>query len=153
MTQSEALYYGTSIIIATFMSGTGFIHFIFASYHSDTKVRVAISSLIYRKVFTRMNTTCSVHIFTICFAIVSQSLRLSQRSLSNTSPGKLVNLLSNDINRFSHLIVFFHRFWVSLLTTIAGAYILWREVRWAGLIGIATICLLMITQSMLSTHS
>lgn len=80
------------------------------------KSRAAVIGLIYRK-----------------------TLRLSQTALTETSSGRLINLLSNDVDRFD----FAHRFvtylWLAPLVTIAVAYYLWLEIGWSGLIGIGVI--------------
>lgn len=79
--------------------------------------------------------------------ILLKALRLSQKSLSETAPAKLVNLLSNDVNRFDIFSVVMHPLWTSPLMTIIAAYILWNEIRWAGMIGIAIIFLIVPIQS------
>lgn len=72
---------------------------------------------------------------------------MSQRALANTAPGKLVNLLSNDVSRFDIISVVMHPLWASPLMTIIAAYILWIEIRWAGMIGIAIVFLIVPIQS------
>lgn len=74
----------------------------------------------------------------ICNKNVFQALRLAQMGISETSPGKLVNLLSNDVQRFASLSTW-HPLWFSPITTIAASIILWNDIRWAGIIGVAII--------------
>lgn len=81
-----------------------------------------------------------------------QALRLSQMALSETAPGKLVNLLSNDVQRFNSLSTM-HPLWFSPVTTIVATYILWNEIRWAGLIGVAIILAFIPIQSNISRFS
>lgn len=78
---------------------------------------------------------------------IFQSLQLSQRALSETAPGKLVNLLSNDVNRFDVISVVMHSWWTSPLMTICATYILWTEIQWAGMIGIAIVFVIVPIQS------
>lgn len=74
---------------------------------------------------------------------------MSQKSLRETAPGKLVNLLSNDVNRFD-TVAGMHQLWTAPLATIVGGYILWAEIRWAGMIGIVVVFLFAVFQSMIS---
>lgn len=84
-----------------------------------------------------------IHILFLLF----QSLQLSQRALYDTSPGKLVNLLSNDVSRFDIVSVVMHSLWASPFFTVFATYILWNEVRWAGVLGIAIVFLIVPIQS------
>lgn len=76
-----------------------------------------------------------------------QSLQLSQRALSDTAPGKLVNLLSNDVNRFDIISVVMHPLWTSPIMTIIAGFILWNEIHFAGMIGMAIVFLIVPIQS------
>lgn len=73
-------------------------------------------------------------------------MRLSQKALNETASGKLVNLLSNDVQRIDNLYAL-HPLWVSPITTAVAIYMLWIEIRWAGLIGVAIILLIIPIQS------
>lgn len=73
-------------------------------------------------------------------------MRLSQKALNETASGKLVNLLSNDVQRIDNLHVL-HPLWVSPIMTVVAIYILWIEIRWAGVIGVAIILLIIPIQS------
>lgn len=59
----------------------------------------------------------------------------------------MINLLSNDVNRFEFLCTFMHPIWVAPIMTIIATYILWMEVRWAGIIGVAVIFIIVPIQS------
>ncbi|XP_055301713.1 ATP-binding cassette sub-family C member 4-like [Sitodiplosis mosellana] len=123
VSQEDALTYGAVLFAFSICSGISFLHHLFKGYHCTMKVRVALSSVIYRK-----------------------ALCLSQRALTNSVPGKLVNLLSNDLQRCETL-SYLHTLWVSPLTTVLAAYILWREIDWAVIVGIAIILLFLPVQS------
>lgn len=50
MTRDDALKHGTAIFIITVVSGISYLHYSYLGYCSGMKVRVAVSSLVYRKV-------------------------------------------------------------------------------------------------------
>ncbi|XP_055306890.1 ATP-binding cassette subfamily C member 4-like isoform X2 [Sitodiplosis mosellana] len=116
VTYDEALLYAIGIMILNFLNALCSNHILLLSYHNGMKVRVAVCSLIYRK-----------------------SLRLSQTALGETSPGKVVNLLSNDVNRFDWASFFFNSLWISPLLTFIVGCLLWKEARYAGLVGISVV--------------
>lgn len=76
-----------------------------------------------------------------------QALRLSQTALGETAPGKVVNLLSNDVNRFDIVSMFLHAMWTAPLMAMLVGYLLWVEVRWAGMVGIAIVFIVVPIQS------
>lgn len=78
-----------------------------------------------------------------------QALRLSQCALAETSPGKVINLLSNDVSRFDYINLNLNSIWIAPLLALIVAYLLWYEVGFAGLIGIATILTIVPLQSII----
>lgn len=116
MTHEMALYYAGGIVLVNAMGSLILNHFFLNSFHYGMKVRVAVCSIIYRK-----------------------SLRLSQTALGETAVGKVVNLLSNDVNRFDIVSFFVHSMWTAPLMSLVVGYLLFIEVGWAGMIGIAIV--------------
>lgn len=92
--------------------------------HLGMKMRVACCSLIYRK-----------------------ALRLSKTALGQTTAGQLVNLLSNDVNRFDIGVIFVHQLWVAPLETIIVSVLMYQRIGWAAVIGVAFLLMFVPLQS------
>lgn len=75
----------------------------------------------------------------ICITMMTQALRLSQTALGDAPPGKVVNLLSSDVYRFDVMSMFIHALWTAPLMTLIIGYLLWTEIRWAGMVGIGIV--------------
>ncbi|KAJ8978761.1 hypothetical protein NQ317_017484 [Molorchus minor] len=95
VSKSEAYLYASIIVLAAFFNAILGHHLMLRNQHLGMKIRVAGCSLIYRK-----------------------SLRLSKTALINTTVGQMINLLSNDVNRFDTTFMHFHNFWVAPLQII-----------------------------------
>jgi len=91
------------------------------------KMRVAVSSAIYRK-----------------------ALRLSRTSLGDTTTGQVVNLLSNDLNRFDRCLIHFHFLWLGPLELLIAAYFLYQQIGLASFYGISILILYLPLQTYLS---
>lgn len=53
--------------------------------------------------------------------------------------GQVVNLLSNDVNRFDMAVVFLNYLWLGPIQTIVVTYILWKEIGVSSIIGVAVL--------------
>ncbi|XP_021941583.1 multidrug resistance-associated protein 4-like [Zootermopsis nevadensis] len=49
--------------------------------------------------------------------------------------------MSNDVNRFDHSVNFFVYLWFGPLQTLVISYLMWCEIGFAAVIGVATIVL------------
>jgi len=73
--------------------------------------------------------------------LIPQILRLSKSSQGKTAAGQVVNLLSNDVNRFDFVTLFLHFVWITPIQTIVITYFIWKAVGWSALIGVLAIFL------------
>lgn len=124
MSHRDALLYAGAIIALNGANALLVNQFFILAMHNGMKVRVSVCSIIYRK-----------------------ALRLSQTALGQTAPGKVVNLLSNDVNRFDIVSLFLNAMWTGPLMALIAGYLLWVEVGWAGMIGIAVVFVVVPIQS------
>lgn len=108
--------YASGIVVLGALYALSLNHIYHLSFHTGMKARVSVCSLIYRK-----------------------ALRLSQTSLGEASPGKMVNLLSNDVNRFDWASFFMNVLWTAPLLAFIVGWIMWIEVGFVGVIGILVI--------------
>lgn len=124
MLHRDALLYAGGIILLNGLNAILINQFFILAMHNGMKVRVSVCSITYRK-----------------------ALRLSQTALGQTAPGKVVNLLSNDVNRFDIVSLFVNAMWTAPLMALIVGYLLWIEVGWAGMIGIAIVFIVVPIQS------
>ncbi|XP_071872524.1 ATP-binding cassette sub-family C member 4 isoform X1 [Bombus fervidus] len=123
-TYETALLYASGICIATAINVITLNQVIFGAFHVGARIRIATCSVVYRK-----------------------ALRLSKTALGETAPGKVVNLVANDVNRFDLVSIFIHHMWSAPLSTLIIAYFLYIEAGYAGLIGIAAVFVVVPIQS------
>lgn len=124
ISETQAYYYALGVILCSLFSVLVVHPTIMAVFHIGMKARVACCSLIYRK-----------------------ALRLSKTALGDTTVGQVVNLLSNDVNRFDVAVMFFHYLWIGPLETLVIAYFTYEELGVSALIGIACMLLFVPFQS------
>ncbi|CAH1403663.1 unnamed protein product [Nezara viridula] len=106
----------TGLILAPFLM-VFLINFCYLEvFHIGMKLRVAVSSLIYRKV-----------------------LSLSKAELNEISTGYIVNLLANDAARFDYVVTFIHDVWIGPFQTIIISIFLWYYTGEASIVGVTVI--------------
>ncbi|GBP63231.1 hypothetical protein EVAR_56612_1 [Eumeta japonica] len=120
----HALYAAGALVLINLITAISVNHYMFASYRLGMRARIAVCSLIYRK-----------------------SLKLSATALGDSTPGKVVNLLSNDVNRFDLSAFFMHFLWLAPLAALVTLVLLWQEVGIAGVLGVAVVFTVMPLQS------
>ncbi|XP_015366052.1 PREDICTED: probable multidrug resistance-associated protein lethal(2)03659 [Diuraphis noxia] len=111
---NHAYYYASGLLLNMLLNIILFHYSQMEMGHLGMKIRVACCSAIYKK-----------------------ALRLSQTSLGETTVGQVVNLLSNDVNRFDIAFIFIHFLWVGPLQSIVVTYFLWQELGVSSLVGVA----------------
>ncbi|XP_025264055.1 multidrug resistance-associated protein 4 [Camponotus floridanus] len=110
-TQKEAYLYAFGVIIIGIIVMLINHHSYIGLLEIGMRVRIASSSLLYRKI-----------------------LRLSKSS--TTTPGQIINLLSNDMARFDQLFTFLHYIWILPVQGAIIAFLIWQNVGIASLAGI-----------------
>ncbi|CAH2223667.1 multidrug resistance-associated 4 [Pelobates cultripes] len=85
----------------------------------------------------------------MCHMIYKKALRLSNTALGQTTTGQIVNLLSNDVNKFDQVTIFLHFLWAGPLQAIAVTVLLWMEIGPSCLAGMAVLIILMPLQTCL----
>ncbi|XP_030057237.1 ATP-binding cassette sub-family C member 4 [Microcaecilia unicolor] len=83
----------------------------------------------------------------MCHMIYKKALRLSNAAMGKTTIGQIVNLLSNDVNRFDQATIFLHFLWAAPLQAIAVTVLLWIEIGPSCLAGMAVLFILMPMQT------
>lgn len=112
ITRNDAYLYSGLLVISSFLSVMCIHSYQLRVMHLGMKLRVAASSLIYRK-----------------------ALKLSKSALGETTVGQMVNLISNDVGRFDFAMQHFHNLWVAPLETVVVMCFLYFYVGPTGLVG------------------
>ncbi|KAK9869833.1 hypothetical protein WA026_003562 [Henosepilachna vigintioctopunctata] len=113
ITKDDAFIYAAGVVFCSLITVLVVHPYMLGVCHLGMKLRVACCSLIFRK-----------------------SLRLSNTALGQTTVGQVVNLMSNDVNRFDVSLIFGHQLWVGPLETLVVSYLLYRVIEEAAFIGI-----------------
>lgn len=119
--KNKTMIYIACLVICLFSTALMLNHIIIMSQQIGMRIRVACTSLIYRKI-----------------------LRLNQTSLSQTGAGQIVNLLSNDMNRFDLLTIYLHYIWIMPIQIIIVGYIMWQKVGVSILMGLGILLIISI---------
>lgn len=68
-------------------------------------------------------------------------LRLSKTALGKTASGQIVNLMSNDVQRFDIAAGFLHYLWIMPVQAVVSAFVMYDSVGYAAIIGITAMLL------------
>ncbi|EDV91221.1 probable multidrug resistance-associated protein lethal(2)03659 [Drosophila grimshawi] len=123
----KAKFYAVALMVGSVLSVVTQHPLMLGIVHLGMKMRVALSSLVYRK-----------------------ALRLSHNALGDTSIGQVVNLLSNDVGRFDSVLVNLHYIWLGPLELVVITYLMFEKIGVACFFGIALMLLVMPLQSYLA---
>ncbi|XP_075236427.1 ATP-binding cassette sub-family C member 4-like [Lycorma delicatula] len=115
-TINEAYFAAAGISLCSIIYSILSQHYMSSCLRIGMKVRVACVSLVYRK-----------------------CLKLGRTALGDISPGQVVNLVSNDVSRFELVTMTCHHMWSAPLLAAIIAVILFNKIRWAGLVGILVV--------------
>ncbi|XP_078147164.1 ATP-binding cassette sub-family C member 4-like [Centroberyx gerrardi] len=121
----KALGYAAGMSFSTFFLAVMHHLYFFYVQRTGMKIRVAMCHMIYRK-----------------------ALCLSSKAMGKTTTGQIVNLLSNDVNKFDEVTIFLHFLWVGPLQAAAVVGLLWVEIGPSCLAGMVVLIFLMPTQTM-----
>ncbi|XP_062343792.1 ATP-binding cassette sub-family C member 4 isoform X4 [Cinclus cinclus] len=83
----------------------------------------------------------------MCHMIYRKALRLSNVAMAKTTTGQIVNLLSNDVNKFDQVTIFLHFLWAGPVQAIAVTVLLWMEIGPSCLAGMAVLIILLPVQT------
>ncbi|CAH0557999.1 unnamed protein product [Brassicogethes aeneus] len=117
------------VIRDMYLYGSGVVGFsvilIFMVHHSNygqtrigMRIRVGVSSLVYRKL-----------------------MKLNKSALKNTAAGQVVNLLSNDVNRFDLVVLQMHFLWIMPFQIGLVTFFIWQKVGISTLAGVVSMVL------------
>ncbi|KAL4709197.1 hypothetical protein ACJJTC_008125 [Scirpophaga incertulas] len=119
MTRETATMYAVTMIIGNWLAA-------FCNHHGNLycqqigmKMRIAASSLMYRKL-----------------------MRMNNASLGETAAGKVVNILSNDMVRLDMAMLFLHYVWIIPIQLAIVLYLGYKEAGVAALIGLVALIII-----------
>ena len=125
VTLTEAYIYGSGVVLMAAVYTFTHHPYFFGVMYTGMKVRIACCSILYRK-----------------------ALKLSNSALGQTTIGQMVNLLSNDVNRFDTTVLFNHYLWAGPLQLIIVTALLCQKIGPSALVGAALLISFVPLQSM-----
>lgn len=131
ITKTHAYWYAAGIVMGSLIPVLTFHPFIYYMMEHGMKLRIGSSRLVYDKI-----------------------LRMTKSSQVDGLQGRVINLLSNDFGKFDIAMCFIHDLWKGPLETFLLGFLVYREIGYSGLIGIAFILSFIPIQcKMSSNHS
>jgi ATP-binding cassette subfamily C (CFTR/MRP) protein 4 len=124
ITKEEAVFDGLIITLMFFLRALSHNKFLLKLASLGMEFRIACCSLIYRKL-----------------------LKMRSTAIHRISLGQIVNLLSNDVERFDAAVTFFNFLWIGLLKIGIAAYYLSITYGYTSIVGMVVPLLSLIIQS------
>ncbi|CAH2099891.1 unnamed protein product [Euphydryas editha] len=115
-TYRNAHIYNFLLNVLTITSALMLSHVTLSQSCVGMRVRIAACSILYRKI-----------------------LRLNRIGLSKTEPGQVINLMSNDVNRFDQAALYLHYIWMMPIVVPVVSYLVWQHIGYATLAALAVI--------------
>ncbi|XP_065919562.1 ATP-binding cassette sub-family C member 4-like isoform X2 [Dysidea avara] len=101
---------------------------------------ISVSIIHARGFYLALNAGMQARIITTG-AIYNKVLKLSYSSIGKLSIGKIVNLVSNDVQRFDRSFLFIQEIWIAPLFIPIVTYLLWRQIGPSSLAAMAVLLL------------
>ncbi|XP_061390091.1 ATP-binding cassette sub-family C member 4 [Musca vetustissima] len=114
ISKENAYLFAGGIVLCSIIPVLTFHPFIFYIFQVGTKIRLALSGLIYRK-----------------------CLKLSKSASNDALRGRAINILSNDLGRFDVALCFLHDVWKGPAESVLIGYLMYREIGISAVIGVA----------------
>uniref|UniRef100_A0A674ESV1 Multidrug resistance-associated protein 4-like n=1 Tax=Salmo trutta TaxID=8032 RepID=A0A674ESV1_SALTR len=115
--------------------------------HWDKEVRKAAKELRMPKL-TKAIVKCYGKPYAVLGIFSFTALCLSSTAMGKTTTGQIVNLLSNDVNKFDEVTTNLHYLWIAPLQAVVVIILLWYEIGPSCLAGVAVLLFLMPLQTM-----
>lgn len=112
----EAYFFASGIVVCSLINVAVIHPCMMTVLEIGMKMRIACCSLIYRK-----------------------TLRLNLSTLEGPTIGNVVNLMSNDVNRFDMGVFYVHYIWLAPLQLLLCLLIMYKDVEIAAVSGISVI--------------
>ncbi|XP_021376611.1 multidrug resistance-associated protein 4-like isoform X5 [Mizuhopecten yessoensis] len=126
VSERDAYLYAMGVSLCAIVLAVAHHPYFFGVQRIGMQMRVACCSLLYRK-----------------------SLRLSNTALGQTTTGQIVNLMSNDVNRFDTAVLFLHFLLIGPCQVIAVLVILWLLMGPSSIAGIGLLLIIIPSQSIM----
>ncbi|KAI8123562.1 putative multidrug resistance-associated protein lethal(2)03659 [Lucilia cuprina] len=114
VSEKMAFIYAGGIVMCSLVLVMSLQPYLFYAFKTSTRIRVALSGLIYRK-----------------------CLQISKNSSDDGLRGRAINILANDLSVFDSAVCFIHDWWKGPTESLIIGYLMYREIGWAAVVGIS----------------
>ncbi|TKS66219.1 Multidrug resistance-associated protein 4 [Collichthys lucidus] len=116
-------------------------------YAAGLSICTILLALLHHLYFYHVQRTGMKIRVAMCHMIYKKALCLNSSAMGKTTTGQIVNLLSNDVNKFDDVTIFLHFLWVGPLQAAAVVGLLWLEIGPSCLAGMVVLMFLMPVQT------